>query len=477
MPSRGRKQPVARESPRTDPPVSTPAFLTYPPLQATGHPADACLLLHAGQPSFLLVNRAAAEIAEALGRGEEPEAVAVALAARSGVPPARVRQDVSGVRRRLETEGFLGRAAFARPRALAPETLYVQVTSRCNLSCLHCHLPRSSSVHDLPLGLLFRLIDEAAGNGCRRLDLSGGEPLLHPEIDRVLARAASKTGVLLVSNGALIDRARAASLASLGVRVQLSLESHRREVHDAVRGPGAFDRVMRALGHLRDAGMVHRVSLSTTILAPNVEDLPGVVSLAERWGVRGVGFRPPVRQGWAAYNWDTVGSGLTVEDHERFFRHVLRRQAGGRRRVSVNAGMSGFMLAPPDEGCGDGRWCRIGRTAAVDASGGVYPCSLMMLEPFRLGNLRGEGLQGIFRSSGMEGLRRLVEGRAEANAACRRCAWKGLCQAGCPALALDHAGSVRGVDRFCAVRQGAYREAFHGLLARQAPGARLAENG
>jgi radical SAM protein with 4Fe4S-binding SPASM domain len=128
------------------------------------------------------------------------------------------------------------------------------------------------------------------------------------------------------------------------------------------------------------------------------------------------------------------------------------------------------MLAPPEQGFSDGLWCAIGKTAVVAANGDVFPCSLMMEEPFRLGNICRNGLMDIFRSEKMKEFCGLPDRRRTETPECEICPWRGFCQAGCPGLALDHTGSVRGKDRFCEFRKRAYRDAFDGILERHASG-------
>jgi len=382
-----------------------------------------------------------------------------------------MEQDLLRVRDQLTREGFLGGAAARRfRRTPSPDSLYLQITNRCNLSCLHCHVPRPARAEDLPVTVVSHLIDEAAANGCRSVSLSGGEPLLHPEIDRILEHAASRLQVLLVSNGTLIDRRRAESLAGLGIRVQLSLDSPRREGHDRIRGRGVFEKVMHALGHMQEAGLGKSIGLSTTILSPNRDDLTGVISFAEDRGIPRVGFHVLLRQGRAAESCEEIAPGLTKEDHERFFRYVLERGEAERGAVAVSSGLSGFMLAPPERNFSDGLWCSIGKTSAVAANGDVFPCSLMMKERFRLGNVFRQDLMEIFRSEKMHRFCRMLEHRHTRIPGCSVCSWRGFCQAGCPGQALEHSGSVPGVDGFCDFRKRAYREVFQGILERHTQG-------
>src|SRR4051794_766984 len=71
--------------------------------------------------------------------------------------------------------------------------LWLEITSRCNLTCAHCY---ASSGPQLPLTERMQLDDwcrvmrDARTAGCRRLQFIGGEPTLHPEIGRLVEHAA-----------------------------------------------------------------------------------------------------------------------------------------------------------------------------------------------------------------------------------------------------------------------------------------------
>jgi MoaA/NifB/PqqE/SkfB family radical SAM enzyme len=120
----------------------------------------------------------------------------------------------------------------AVPRALAaafdttrPVLAQLVVTRRCNLACGYCFEYDDHSL-PVPLELLLERVDQLAGLGTIVLTLTGGEPLLHPELDRLVARAVERGSVCtLISNGypltqAWVERLNRARLTAL----QLSID-------------------------------------------------------------------------------------------------------------------------------------------------------------------------------------------------------------------------------------------------------------
>lgn len=154
---------------------------------------------------------------------------------------------------------------------------------RCNLACRHCY--SISADVDFPGELttpeIFRTMDDLAAFGVPALILSGGEPLLHPDLFTISRRAkAMGFFVGLSTNGTLIDAAVAARIAEVGYDyVGISLDG-RRATHDRFRRKeGAFDASLAALRHLRDAGV--RVGVRFTLTQENAVDLPALLALID----------------------------------------------------------------------------------------------------------------------------------------------------------------------------------------------------
>ncbi|MEW5865063.1 MAG: heme d1 biosynthesis radical SAM protein NirJ [Pseudomonadota bacterium] len=182
---------------------------------------------------------------------------------------------------------------IARPTPLAgrrdppgPVVIW-NLVRRCNLNCLHCY--SISADVDFPGELstaeVFAVMDDLRAFGVPVLILSGGEPLLRPDLFEIAARAKAMgfyTG--LSTNGTLIDAAVADRLAASGFDyVGVSLDGLR-ETHDRFRRrPGAFDRSLAGVRLARDRGV--KVGLRFTLTEQNARDLPALLALAEAEGV------------------------------------------------------------------------------------------------------------------------------------------------------------------------------------------------
>lgn len=154
---------------------------------------------------------------------------------------------------------------------------------RCNLNCIHCY-SLSTNVDfpgELSTDEVFRVMDGLKAARVPVLILSGGEPLLRPDIFAISARAkAMGFYVGLSSNGALIDAAAAERIAAVGYDyVGVSLDGIG-AVHDGFRRvAGCFDASLAGIRRCRDLGI--KVGLRFTVTERNVESLPAMLNLLE----------------------------------------------------------------------------------------------------------------------------------------------------------------------------------------------------
>jgi len=175
------------------------------------------------------------------------------------------------VRNRLAYNWFMNAMIFGIPRQRSlsaelgvniPNFILVDPTSACNLACEGCwagkYSPRKLSPERLD-----RLFNEAKELGIYWIVFSGGEPLVYPHLFDLMARHRDMA-FMAYTNGTLIDEKMADKIIEVGnFSPAISLEGWR-ERTDARRGPGTFDRVMRAMDLLRERGAAFGVSITIT---------------------------------------------------------------------------------------------------------------------------------------------------------------------------------------------------------------------
>jgi len=154
---------------------------------------------------------------------------------------------------------------------------------RCNLTCKHCY-SISADIDfkgELDTGEVFAVMDDLREFGVPVLILSGGEPLLRPDIFDI-SRRAREMGfyVGLSTNGTLIDENNIDAIAAVGYDyVGISIDGVR-ETHDLFRRKtGAFDASMAGIRLCRERDI--KVGLRFTMTEDNASQLPDMLQLMQ----------------------------------------------------------------------------------------------------------------------------------------------------------------------------------------------------
>lgn len=177
------------------------------------------------------------------------------------------------------------------PPGIPPlDTIYFYLTQGCNLGCKHCWL--NPPIENGPLkypfldtGDFIRVVSEAGPLGLRSVKLTGGEPLLHPDISAILDHiSAGDLSLTLETNATLITDAIAEKLAAIrNCNVSVSIDSIQAETHDAIRNrPGCFDKTVHNIRKLAR----HRIpfQIIASLLPENRHEIIDILHFAETLG-------------------------------------------------------------------------------------------------------------------------------------------------------------------------------------------------
>lgn len=236
---------------------------------------------------------------------------------------------------------------FARPDLTY---LFWEATLRCNLRCAHCGsaCEARSPVRELETGEVLSIIDSIAEDFDGRrifVSITGGEPLLRPDLYEVVSRFTHHgMRSCIVTNGTLLGPAEASRLFDAGMRtVSISVDGLR-ETHDAVRGPGTFAKALAALGVARRAGF-RTVEAITCVRPDNLDELAGIEAAVREAGAHLWRTITIDRMGRGA---EAAGAGLWLDGPSvrRLLDHVAARRADLRKRgdrFGVRFSCGGFL--------------------------------------------------------------------------------------------------------------------------------------
>ncbi|MFC6584688.1 radical SAM protein [Sulfitobacter aestuariivivens] len=182
-------------------------------------------------------------------------------------------------------------APQSRSGYLPDRTVHLHPLARCNLACKHCYSHSNPQASDLlDMKVLAPALARLRAEGYEVLSLSGGEPMLYPELGALTSHARSLGfRVVAISNGFRLN-ARFQHLIDGFDGLAISFDGGR-DVHNKVRcNPRAYDMAMKGLEYL--TGIGKPVAAAYTVSKESVQDIPAFVDDAARLGVRAVQLRP-----------------------------------------------------------------------------------------------------------------------------------------------------------------------------------------
>jgi len=252
----------------------------------------------------------------------------------------------------------------------------IDLTSRCNLRCVHCYVPPAGQGgEELSTERLLHLLDETAEAGCLYLLLTGGEPLLRDDFVDVYRHAKTKGMIVTVfTNGTLVTDEHLDAFSDLPPHnIEISLYGATAPTYERITGvPGSFAQCMAGIRALLDRGL--NVRVKTILMTLNRDEFFDIERVARELGVdfrfdaalfpRLDGDRAPLRLRVPPQ--EAVEKELA--DPERAAR--WRRYYEKRARTTAR---SGLYL------CGAGM-----TTFHVDARGNLKPCIMTQVPSYNI---------------------------------------------------------------------------------------------
>jgi AdoMet-dependent heme synthase len=138
-----------------------------------------------------------------------------------------------------------------------PLSVHIDVTYRCNERCVHCYLDHDDK-GEMTTVEIRSVLDQLAEAGVFFLVFSGGEVFMRQDFLEIVEYARRlQFNVKVKTNGVMIHEYEAGRLKQLGVeQVQLSVYSHRPQVHDAItKLPGSLKRTINSIRFLKSQGL------------------------------------------------------------------------------------------------------------------------------------------------------------------------------------------------------------------------------
>ena len=135
----------------------------------------------------------------------------------------KIRRDISALKRRLRELRLILKGAISSRH---PVMAHIIPIRRCNLSCTYCNEYDDHS-KPVPKEVMFQRLDRLAELGTTIITFSGGEPLLHPDLDELIAHVRGNGALAcLITNGYLLTAERVQRLNRAGLdHMQISIDN------------------------------------------------------------------------------------------------------------------------------------------------------------------------------------------------------------------------------------------------------------
>ncbi len=326
--------------------------------------------------------------------------------------------------------------------------LYLYLTDSCNLFCRHCWIQRPSPEphqpqNSLALKDLAKIIEQALPLGLASVKLTGGEPLLHPEIRQVLDHLREKGLVCALETNGVYCSAEIADVIASGhdPSVSVSLDGVEASTHEWIRRtPGCFAAALMGIKNLVAAGL--RPQIIMTLMRRNRDQVEAMVRLAEDLGAGSVKFnvlQPLARarevhdagEALAVDELVQVGHWVESELAPRTGLPLFFHQPAAFRPLSK-------IFAENGHGCD---WCGILGILGVLANGSYALCGIGQTVPdLVFGEAASQPLRTVWEKHP-----RLLELRRglpqELQGVCGQCLMKHLCLGSCVAMTYARAKS------------------------------------
>ena len=345
--------------------------------------------------------------------------------------------------------------------------IYFYLTEGCNLCCRHCWiLPKyqngNNSYPSLSLELFRSIIKQAKPLGLSGVKLTGGEPLLHPQIREIVEEIRTDDLRLVVeTNGLLCTESLAQEMATCkNPFVSVSLDATDAQTHEWMRGvEGSFEAAKEGIRNLVKAGFNPQIIMTLTLR--NKDQMQDMVHLAESLGAGSVKFNilQPIARGEQMHK---ARETLSIEE-------LLELGQWVQNTLSVSTGLRLYyplplvfrplskMFGDNGDGCGV---CGILRILGVLADGSYALCGIGETVPeLVFGHAAIDRLEDIWNNAPVlqelrEGLPNRLEG------VCAKCLMKHICLGDCIAENYYRSKSLWTPFWFCeeAHRRGLFPE-------------------
>jgi len=327
-------------------------------------------------------------------------------------------------------------------------------TRNCVGTCTYCSYTKDYAAdQELSTKDAKKMVDYMAEFGSQWFGISGGEPLVRPDIWEIIEYAEKEHGlnVSLITSGYAWDEERFNKLTKYNVKTAISIDGER-DANDRIRRKGGYDKALHAMQKLSSVGLLD--CLVTTMTKYNIHQMAHTAALAEQYKARSVVYHNLVPVGRAGEHMEDLAP--TADQYEVAFNEIydIQRRLYGKVKVNVYAPFYARIVRQRNsvdfwdwfnEGY-LGRCTIGGNYIGITENGDYRSCGFH--EGYRIGNVKDKSLRQAWADLQKSELHLKLRDKNNLKGRCGVCEYREIC-GGCRTRAEYYTGDLFESDPAC----------------------------
>jgi radical SAM protein with 4Fe4S-binding SPASM domain len=324
-----------------------------------------------------------------------------------------------------------------------PYFAHIDITSKCNMTCLHCLNPSEKyDSDDLDIDSWLQVLEELANFGISVLWIGGGEPLLRDDILTILEYANTlNMRIVLATNGLLLDDfIYSTNLLSLIDEITICLDGGTSKIHSFFRKPeNSYERIINNIKITVPIAHENKclVKIFTCVAKHNIGDIENIIDISYQLGA----------DSWSCQAFVPLQRGANFADQVISYemREELAKIITQKRNEYANIMQIQYyiplltmkkMYSKPKMECAAGN-----AIIYISSCGYVYPCSRLVMDKFLVGHISNMDFSRVWANNSVLSLLRNIDYKATF---CGKCDFfvEGKCNGGCKAEKFREYGDI-----------------------------------
>lgn len=327
---------------------------------------------------------------------------------------------------------------------ISMRSVLIEITNACNLKCIHCFNIVDRACDDtefMSVSNIEKIVEKCYKKSMNKVYISGGEPLLHPNISEIIELCGTYKDVqfVITTNGLSLDDKLLAKIESYdNIGIQISIDGITKETYEAQRGLGTFDLFITNLTLLKKSKVKRKIA-RTCITKLNYKEVPTIYEYLYQHKITPT-FLFVNNLGNAQVHWAELSLSfaqkLSVLDN-----------------INKLNNYHNFYVSPPEpvSACNFTEQTEV-KSFLVKYTGEVAPCQYFYTDS--IGNIFDQEIDEILNYENLKTYYELAEKRERmlgSSPPCQTCKIHEVCRYGCMGMA-SLRGDLMGTDGECGFR-------------------------